>query len=109
MVSRPPVRDKRDVPPAELNDVLGQFYDEALRDGEAERQIRSAVMHLTPEGRQTVKRFLDRALDDPKNAGRLKRIWWKSPTDVAPADPGSAVALFTMIRDAIADMAAERR
>ena len=51
MVSRPPVRDKRDVPPAELNDMLGQFYVEALRDGEAERQIRSAVMHLSPEGR----------------------------------------------------------
>ena len=109
MVSRPPVRDKRDVPPAELNDVLGQFYDEALRDGEAERQIRSVVMHLSPEGRAKVKRFLDRALADPQNAGRLKRIWWKSPADVRPADGKSAVWLFTMIRDAIADMAAAWR
>ena len=95
--------------PAELNVVLGQFYDEALRDGEVVQQIRAALMHLTPEGRLTVKRFLDRALDDPKNAGKLQRIWWKTPADVAPADPGSAVALFTMIRDAIADMEAAWR
>ena len=56
-----------------------------------------------------MKRFLDRALADPQNAGRLKRLWWKSPADVRPADGKSAVRLFTMIRDAIADMEAERR
>ena len=88
--------------PREFNDMCYHFHqDVGLLGFSGEKIIGNAVNSLTPEQRDTVRRFLDELLNGQHDAAEIKKVWWDSPAEIYPLNEEGLLQLLKMLRDAL--------